>query len=488
MITIAVDNRVRIPTEDLPEEIAEKIRAEFTHKNPELAAKKALGLPTWNIPPEIKSYDERTDGELSIPRGGTSRVREILRAAKVDFRISDRRHPGDPCIDFPSYVGHSLRWYQGEAIEAAMRVQNCILRAPTGSGKTTMAIALAARMAVNTLIIVSTSGLFKQWEERATKELGIRREDVGVIQGKRRRLRPLTIAMQKTLSAKGIDQELREFFGAIICDEVQLFAASTFYAVTDPFPAKYRIGVSADERRKDRKEFLTYDIFGDVAHEVSRKQLEDEGAIVDVEIRVVPSDFEAEWYGLADAEDEDDERKIDFKRLLDEMTNNEARNQLVMRHAMAEIDKGERVIMLSHRIDHCTALDRNFVAAQIPSGYLIGNNEEEFERTRAGILDGSIRAGTGTYQALGYGIDLPAVGAGIATTPIASNRQAFNQVRGRLGRPAPGKKQGRLYYLWDQHVYPKHLRNIVAWNPTVKIFIGGKWIEARAYLKRKRRR
>ncbi len=79
-------------------------------------------------------------------------------------------------------------------------------------------------------------------------------------------VQPITIAIQKTLAAHGVDDELRSFFGAVICDEVQLFGAKTFYEVIDPWPAKYRIGVSADERRKDRKEFLIHHQFGEVVH------------------------------------------------------------------------------------------------------------------------------------------------------------------------------------------------------------------------------
>jgi hypothetical protein len=44
-----------------------------------------------------------------------------------------------------------------------------------------------------------------------------------------------------------------------------------------------------------------------------------------------------------------------------------------------------------------------------------------------------------------------------------------------------------LYVLWDQHVYPSHLANIVAWNPTVKVYVKGKWVDARHHMKAKKK-
>ena len=132
----------------------------------------------------------------------------------------------------------------------------------------------------------------------------MRKSSIGIIQGKRRSMKPLTIAMQKTLAQNPLTAEEMNYFGVVICDEVQLFAAKTFIKAVDPFPAKYRVGISADHRRKDKKEFLIHDLFGGVAAEISRNELISLGVIVDTEIRVVPTDFQAPWYGRPDDVDE----------------------------------------------------------------------------------------------------------------------------------------------------------------------------------------
>ncbi len=98
--------------------------------------------------------------------------------------------------------------------------------------------------------------------------------------------------------------------------------------------------------------------------------------------------------------------------------------------------------------------------------------------------------GVGTYQAAGEGIDLPAVSVGVAITPISTNEQMFNQVRGRFCRisPSTGKSCGRLYVLYDRAIFDERvLRNIIKWNKTVKVRVGSSWVSAKEYMRGDRR-
>ena len=71
---------------------------------------------------------------------------------------------------------------------------------------------------------------------------------------------------------------------------------------------------------------------------------------------------------------------------------------------------------------------------------------------------------------------MPSVGVGVLATPVAANRLRFNQARGRFCRKPEGKTRAVLYYLFDGAVYPGHLKNLVAWNPTVTVEQDGAWI------------
>jgi superfamily II DNA or RNA helicase len=480
-ITILVDSRLRIALESVPESLAAAIRAGFTHTNPAFLLKKKLGIPSWGEPPVYRTWAHEEMGGvtyLTLPRGGMSRLRTFLGA--YERVVQDRRTTGkvvNAGVIPASLV--TLRGYQENAIRAMIAKENCLTSAPTGCGKTTMAIALASRLGLYTNIILWSGNLYDQWLERVERELGIPSKDIGQIRGKVRKIRPVTISMQQTIAAQGVDDELANTFGCIIMDEVQRAAAKTVFAAVDPFPAKYRFGISADETRKDRKEFLTYDLFGPVAYNIARDTLVEEGSVLEVEIRVVPTEFKADWY----------QENRDFNALLEAMIADKDRAELVasVTHE-ATAGKTEQILVLSHRREHCTELNQRLNQDGYRSGLMIGGADyaEEFGVTRTGLESGAILCGVGTIQAIAQGLDIPRIGRMVVVTPLAANKQLWNQGRGRVCRPdkSSGKTDAALYYLWDRCVYGlKHLENLAAWNKKVVVKEGENWVPVREYLK-----
>jgi superfamily II DNA or RNA helicase len=274
----------------------------------------------------------------------------------------------------------------------------------------------------------------------------------------------------------------------VICDEVQRFAAKTLFEVVDPWPAKWRIGISADESRKDGKEFLVYDLFGQVAAEIGQDELIEAGYVHDVQVCIIPTSFEADWYKdtMKQANNAWGKRSA-FDRLLGQMGEDESRNEQVASIVAKEVGDGHQAIVLSHRREHCVTLDHLIAATKgIKTGLLIGGADyaASFKEARKGLLSGEFRAGVGTVQAIGQGLDLPSVSVAVVATPLATNRQLFGQVRGRVCRTSQGKEGARLYYLWDRKVYGlKAVKNLVAWNKNVVIFVRGEWIKGRDFLK-----
>ena len=509
MIEVVVDNRLRVSLAELPAAVAERLRTEFTHTNPARSKLEAMGVRGYALhkePKFIATWRIDSRGALTLPRGGMGRLRGAMLDASLDWSVSDERTEGDrelagriPPHRLPN--GGSLYDFQEDIVREAMATENCIVRSPTGSGKTTALLALASRINLPTLVVVWTGGLLKQWVERAMQELGLREDEVGVIGGGTRRIRPLTIGMQQTLAKHAL--AVRDLFGVVLPDELQKFAAHTFLDVVDVMPARYRVGSSANERRKDRKEFLIYDEFGDVAVDVSQDELIAQGIVHDVEIRVVRTEFDAPWYrDLMDrSRDGQDilrdkrvqkERLLAFERLTDEMTDDRARCALAVQLAVDAVAAGEQVVLLSHRREQCRVLAADVAARGIECGLMLGGVDSvgDYERARGELLAGRMRACVGTYQAIGQGIDLPSVGVGICCSPVANsadNMPFFTQVRGRFCRASAetGKAGAALYYLLDEQVYGKRpVRHLRRWNRRVFVLSrGGSWVEARAWLK-----
>jgi superfamily II DNA or RNA helicase len=478
---------------DVPERLVNALRSAFTHQNPDYGVRRdaAPTLRTW------RNQNDQRGQWLTVPRGGMQRVREVLRSLGYGWRVEDARTTGDPALAgcIPQ-LRFPLWDYQEEAVQAAIAKQNCLVRAPTGSGKTTAAFAIASRLNLGTLIALDDGGLFKQWTRRCCDELGMRDEHVGRVKGpvKSWRIGPITIASTATLYQHPEFFELHgDKFGLVIADEVQGFAAKTMFASIDPLRARYRVGVSADESRKDRKEFLVYDLFGDVAADISQERVIASGNVLDVTIRVVPTEFRADWYrSTMQRRDITTARKQQaFNTLINEMCGDEARNVLVATLVQQQAKLGHRVMVWSHRVEHCRLLDNMLAGYGVMSGLMLGGAQQsaEFERTRGGLTTGMLDAGIGTFEAIGQAIDIPLASRGVITTPVATNRQRFNQVKGRLCRTAKdrGKVDAEAFYLWDRLVQGNlPVQNLHKWFGRVLVQDGNEWLKVPAYLARHR--
>ena len=484
-VHLLVDNRVRIARAMVPVEVLAELRARFEHTNPQHQRLKRIGIRfDWRKePPVIRTWGQ-DEQWLSVPRGGMSRVREVLAKHGLAWRVDDRRTGGSMDVgtfDWPTHR-RTLFSDQEDALAALIAKENCLLRAGTGSGKTTVALAAIARLKLPAVAIVWTGALFDQWVERVVDELGLRRRDVGIVRGSRRHPGPVTVAMQQSLARIAVSDPFWGLFGVVVFDEVQRAPGATVFASIDPFPARYRFGVSASESRADRKEFLTYDLFGGVAAEVGKERLVAEGRVLAVEVVVVPTGVFLKIRQGATTGDA-------WREMLDEMAAHEGRNDAIVRLVAEEVRKGEQVLVLSLRVEHCMRLRQMLAALQVPAGLMVGGDEYKvaFDEAKRGLRSGELQAAVGTVQAIGTGVDLPGVGRGVLTMPL--NRQLFGQVAGRLCRTCEGKVDARLYYLLDPPLAGRYWPILAAGKGPLKVIDSesGEWADARHDVSRARR-
>lgn len=474
-VYVRIDSRIRLLREDLPRVVVDRLKESFDHWNPEFSSAKAAGRSTWNIPRTIRTWRERP-GELNFPRGGWKKIEAILHAWNLVPDVDDYRVTGNTRVRLPD-PKRKLWDHQVDIVNTIAREETVIVKSGTGSGKTTGLLAAIPKIAVPTLVVVHSDALAEQWLERCEIDLGLRPRYVGRIQGARFELQPITIAMQKTLSnittkEPETARAMYDYFGAVFADECHLFGARTFIEGIDPFPAKFRVGASADHRRKDKKDFLITDLFGEVGVTYEHEELVEKGMVMDVEFRVINSTFEAPWYTARSTNQMSVSEKEIYDRtfvdLVKEMSFDDAREKLWFEHVVREVSAGNQVLIMAHETQHCRAIAAKLVMHDIPFGLLFGtgNSEKgEFKRTVDGLRSKQLMVGVGTYKAVGTGIDVPSVGVAFAVTPIAANEQFVGQVRGRVCRKAEGKTSARLYLVLDPRVYgTKHHRNLKRWN------------------------
>jgi len=509
-LTLCIDNRIRV-VGVLPDAVVRTIAEDFTYKNPDYAKARVFGF-NRRVPEVVYTWQKpmaqrcAIQGEvISVPRGGYARVVKVLADAGETAAVQDRREFGGR-VPIP---GSKLvpRAYQLRLVEQTLKafgdgINNqtgvMLWRSPQASGKTSAALMVAAAMQRKTLVVVSNTVLFEQWQRRVVEELGCR---CGLVGGGKYDLEPpIVVAMQQSLKNVSDDDLAR--VGLVIGDEIQLFAAPTFEASIDRIPAAYRLGISGDERRADHKEFLIYDQFGPVAATVHHDELVVDGKIHEVEIRVVLTDFDFEWWHKIDAlrpkPNETEERlrmrkakmKIELaERLQDELAKDPGRKALIVQLVRECVQDAGNAIVLSTRREHCHIIDAALTGDGFQSGLLIGGTDykDQFAQTLARFKAGLTQVAVGTYQAIGVGFDLPLVARGVCAAPAANGKDGkyqWCQYRGRFARTADGKADAALYYLLDWKVYgDKPLRHLLRWNARVVVRDGDQWVPGREWLK-----
>jgi len=465
-LTFRVHRGLELKTEGVDGDLLKGLKKAFTYSNPEFHKKERFNVSTWNTPRFLCSYEDVGDTIL-FPRGGIGKLRKVLdefgitnckfiddrlELDTVEFELSERAQPV------------TLRPDQEKLKAAIIQRENCLIRSATGSGKTELIIDLIREIGQPSLVVVWSSGLLKQWVERIKLRWGWDENDIGIVGGGKKRIRPLTIAMQQTLWKNA--HEIAPHFGLIVGDEIQRWSSRTFQETISQFPARYRIGVSADERRKDRLEVLTHDAFGQVVAEISREELIAQGKLCEVEILVVPTENRIVELDQAPPQDRGQILAKLYTKIIGHLVQDRYRNNIISQIAGHEAhEKGRSIIIFTDRVNHARELSKLITGAEsVPCGMCIGGpeNRELFEETTELLNNGTIKCAVGT-SAVYQGIDIPRLTVGIVGTPTGNNQQLLEQQIGRLRRKFPGKIRGTLYYIWDRHIFPNHLRNLERW-------------------------
>lgn len=456
LLKIIVDNRIRFNKNDIDRELLRAIRENFIHRNPEYYKAKSLGFSTWNIPQVISTYTQVKD-EIQLPRGGINKLKALLEENGVEYEIEDRRviNPLPYKIKFQLKTkdGQLIKpdKFQKKQINYAIVKQQGVLVTPTAGGKTVIMSLIIEKIQQRTLVIVHTSKLLNQWVDFLSEAFNLPKEEIGVIGGGKFIVKPLTVGLVQSVHKK-VDK-LKYEFGCIMLDESHHCPAPTFMKAIDPFPAKYRLGCTGTDYRKDQKQFLMWDILGNVIYRITDENLREVDRIVPVKIKIVKTEFEYKVYDKEGNEVFVNPIEVSKKLALDA-----ERNLLIYQYLKPEIDKGHFCMLLTDRLIHAHHFKSWLQEKGIDVKLMIGGKqyEKEGELAKKEIEEGKLHCIVGINQASAEGINIPRLDRGFIITPSASNKSKIVQQIGRFKRKHPDKKDAIVYYFWDYKMYPRH--------------------------------
>jgi superfamily II DNA or RNA helicase len=436
-LKIILTNNLRLS--DIPSGIRQQLIKTLTFPNPKWMENERMGRWNRGTPKMLKFYDNIRGGGLWIPRGYMRQLLLLCRRKEVKYDIDDRRRTFKP-INF-QFEGQ-LKPFQKKAVNAMVSRDFGTLSAPTGSGKTVMALFTIARRRQPTLIVVHTKDLALQWMERIEQFLGIPKNEVGFIGGGKVKMgKEITVALVQTLYKCA--EDVSKKIGFLVVDECHRCPSRTFTEAVTEFDSRYMLGLSATPYRRDNLSRLIFWHLGDVHHKIDQKHLVQTGDVLAAEIIVRETEFKP-YYDPVN----------EYSKMMSELTQDDKRNRLIASDIAGEVGHSQGVcLVLSDRKKHCETLQSILrFRYKIHAGLLIGDLDVA---ERQAVLDrlnmGEIKVLIATGQLIGEGFDRSDLSPLFLTTPIKFSGRVL-QYLGRVLRPAPGKKKARVYDYVDVHV------------------------------------
>lgn len=331
---------------------------------------------------------------------------------------------------------------QVKAWEALQRTSGGILHLSCGTGKTALAIKWAVNNGGPILVVVYDTGTFAQWEG-AIRQFTDYRGKIGVIQDNQMDWkRPVVFASISTLVRRPfLPVEARHWFQSILFDECHHVAATTLKKALPMFWGQ-RLGLTATPQREDCLEPIVYYHVGPVFYS-------DDSQPVPIGIRFLATSAKVNPHsGAIRSRVKVDNvwqlGDINIGKLRSFLAKLPARNDLILGEVEKARQKGRKVLVLSHSIDHVKLLH---AGRQEDSTYIYGDTPRP-KRLQALREFPVVFA---TINVASEALDAPDLDTIFFVTPF----QAWIPIKqgtGRAQRPKEGKQPARAIILYDDGI------------------------------------
>jgi superfamily II DNA or RNA helicase len=427
-ITLTLADRLYLERSGLPQPLLNRLIRLAAFANPAFYKAQAMRLSVWDKP-RVIGCAENFPQHIALPRGCLQPVQTLLQEQGIGWELVDERQKGSP---LELVFAGQLRDDQEAAVEAILRHDIGVLQAPTAFGKTVVAAAILARRGVNTLVLVHRAELLRQWHERLQAFLDVVPEAIGSIGGgKAKPTGQLDIAVMQSLVRKGEVNPVVHSYGQVIVDECHHIAAASFEAILRQVKARYVLGLSATLVRRDGLQPILFMQCGPIRHTAERPA----GAPQTLEL--VSRTYQLE--GLP--------TDLPIQELMRRLAEDQRRTDRIVAEALACWGKDRKLLLLSERTDHITAISAA-LAEQVPNLFLLHGRQSARHRSATlaaleALPPGAPRIVLATGRLVGEGFDHPPLDTLLLAMPV-SWKGTLQQYAGRLHRQQCGKTSVRI--------------------------------------------
>ncbi|MCB0634501.1 MAG: DEAD/DEAH box helicase, partial [Lewinella sp.] len=345
VLRIQLDNTIRINRSGLTPVLVNFLKEELNFANSEFFIKKQSGKSTWGIERYFK-WIEETEHEIVLPRGFAGKLLRFCKQENIDFTFLDRRIKKGS-VKFNCAL--SLLSHQEKILAATRKKEFGVIVAPPGAGKTVIALKVISEKQQPALIIVHRKQLLEQWVDRIESFLGIPRKKIGKIgQGRHSIGDQITVAMIQTLTKKvekGTEHSWTNAFGILVVDECHHIPAKNYYSTLSRFNTYYQYGLTATPFRKYNDGKLIFAQLGEIIAEIKPEQIE---AYKRARVIIKETGFNVPFNPKTDP----------FETLSKILIHDTARNKLILKDVLGELEKGHKLVILTERRDHINTLNQ----------------------------------------------------------------------------------------------------------------------------------
>ena len=398
-----------------------------------------------HIPQHLNLYVVKGN-KIILPFGCLYGIWHLIKNSQIELSFNSTSDTSNKYLPCPI----ELYDYQEEAVANMVAAKGGVLKSPAGSGKTITMIEVIHRIGRKFLWITHTGDLLRQAKKDFLSLYP--KLDIGMItDGKVDIGKDGAIATVQTLSKLDPDLYKNEF-DVVVCDECAHVSGSPtlskmFSKVVGKIPARYKYGCTATDYRGDTMIKTMYTILGmnregdfEPTYTVPRSK------VVSLDATHMRFDIDLSMdYSILNADG-----TLDYNSLIDSLSNNEERNNIVIDNVMKCLSEGRKQVILCSRVEHCKIL----------------YNMLQSRQTRVELLTGSVSAKkreevlnnphswdiiVATYSLLKEGVNVKELDTLHMVTP-QKDKALVIQCFGRIERFLEDKKQPITYDYVDTKI------------------------------------
>lgn len=391
------------------------------------------GRHPYGIDPLIRFYTMHGN-VMQIPRGMEDTLLNYLEKIGLEYKL-ERRTISKTLSFTPKLVG--LRDYQKPLVDAAVECGKGLFVAGTGTGKGVMLVDIIARLGKTATILVPKLTLAEQIRMEIKTHWGY---DCGMIQGKEKTIKEVTVATYQSLSNnKELLDQLVQNTSTLICDEAQGWVSPSAMKVFNAFAPEHFYGMTASPDRDDSRADGVYFLFGeDPVVEYHKTQMKPIVEVYQTGAKIEPS--------------------FEYHEMVENMVEHESRNKLIAGLIGGAAWEGRKVLVLTKRIAHYEKFREMFPPSEA-FRYIESSDKDRDQtlmRMKKGLEEFSVIFGTTSL--LSVGVDIPELDTVIIACDM-KGKVLTTQSAGRILRSFSGKKQPVIVDLHDGYKWNFEMKN-----------------------------